>query len=363
MTKKCEEGKILNILTNRCVNINGIIGKKILAMKKKDSSNKESSTKESSKKDFKNIIIKHLTTIRDYEKINNNIYKVRAYTKVLAQLYQYNAKINNYDDFKDNIQAGDRINNKVKELIETDKINYEEINIKKDSNYYFQEDLRKIYGIGTINIKKILQAGIKSIDELKQNTHLLNEKQKIGLKYFNDLDKRIPIEEYLKHKKILEKDLKLNNLIYEFAGSFRRGNTTMGDIDMLIMKNDKFDLKTYIKKLEEQGYIIEKLSNGIVKFSGIVKLKDYDIYRRLDILVAPENEYYYSLLYFTGSAEFNVGFRNYIKEKYKISLSEHGFDKDIIKIPKMNSEKDIFNFFNIKYVDPEKRKVFYTPKD
>jgi DNA polymerase/3'-5' exonuclease PolX len=135
----------------------------------------------------------------------------------------------------------------------------------------------------------------------------------------------------------------------------------MGDIDLLIMKNDNFDLPTYIKKLEYSQYIKEVLALGKVKFSGIVKLDDTSIARRIDILVSPENEYYYSLLYFTGSAEFNVGMRNYIKAKYGISLSEHGFDKDIIKIPAMNKEKDIFDFFNIKYVDPVKRKAFFTP--
>lgn len=349
--KKCSEGKILNPETGRCVNIDGAIGKKILAMKKQPSPKKG---------DLKKSIIKHLAVIRDYEKMNNNIYKIKAYNIVLAQLYGYKGEIYTFKDFEDNIKAGDSIKNKIKELIETNKITYED-NIKKDANYYFQIELRNIYGIGESNIDKLLKAGIKSIDDLKKNTHLLNEKQKIGLKYYDDLKKRIPEEEYLKHKKILEKDLKSYDLIYDFAGSFRRGSSSMGDIDILIMKNDDFDLPTYIKKLENSNYIKEILALGKVKFSGIVKLDDNSIARRVDILIAPENEYYYSLLYFTGSAEFNVGMRNYIKSKYGISLSEHGFDKDTIKIPKMNKEKEIFDFFNIKYVEPIKRKVFFPP--
>ena len=135
----------------------------------------------------------------------------------------------------------------------------------------------------------------------------------------------------------------------------------MGDIDFLVMKNDNFDLPSYIKNLKDSGYIREILALGKVKFSGIVKLDDDSIARQVDILVAPESEYYYSLLYFTGSAEFNVGMRNFIKNKYGISLSEHGFDKDSIKIPLMTKEKEIFDFFNIRYVEPEKRKVFYPP--
>jgi DNA polymerase/3'-5' exonuclease PolX len=344
MNKKCPDNKIYNPLTKRCVSINGIIGKQLMK----------------SPKDLKNSIIKHLSTIRDYERINNNYFKARAYTSVLAQLYAYKEPIRNYEDFELNIKAGDKIKAKVDELIKTGIIKYEEEKIRKDADYYFQQELRKIYGVGDAKIKDLLKAGIKSIDDLKKNQHLLNEKQKIGLLYYLDLDKKIPLDEYILHKKILEKDFKEAGLTYEFVGSFRRGSSLMGDIDILIMQNDKFDLVSYVNKLKARGYIKEILVNGKIKFSGIIKLKDYPA-RQVDILISSPEKYYYSLLYFTGSAEFNVGLRNYIKNKYDISLSEHGFKENIIKIPMMKSEKDIFSFFNIKYVEPEKRKVFYSP--
>ena len=383
MNKTCPDDKIYNPITKRCVSKNGIIGKKLLnelkkpkstsikpkstSIKPKSTSVKPKSTsiklKSTSAKpmiDFKRSIIKHLAIIRDYERLNNNIFKARAYTSVLAQLYAYKEPITSYDDFIKNIKAGDKINMKVEELIKTGAIKYEEEKIKKDENYYFQQELRKIYGIGDAKIKEIIDKGIKSIEELKKNQDLLNEKQKIGLKYYLDLDKRIPLDEYNKHKEIIEKDLKHLNLIYEFVGSYRRGNNLMGDIDLLIMQNEKFDLPTFIKTLKEKGYIKEILVNGKIKFSGIIQIKDCPA-RQLDILISPPEKYYYSLLYFTGSAEFNIGLRNYIKNKYDISLSEHGFKENIIKIPDMKSEKDIFSFFNIKYVEPQKRKVFYSP--
>jgi len=396
--KICTDDKILNIKTNRCVSKTSKLGKELLKnlIKKKAKSNsqeiskkssskeiskknvskeiskkstskeisKKSSSKEISKKiikgDLKKSIIKHLSTIRDYEKLNNNIYKVRAYTSVISQLYSYTEPILSYEDFVSNIKAGNKINGKILELINSGKIKYEEENIKKDANYYLQQELRKIYGIGEVKIKELIKNGIKSIDDLKKNQHLLNAKQKLGLEYYNDLNKRIPLDEYLKHIEIIEKDIKKEKLIYDFVGSFRRGNSNMGDIDLLIMKDDSFDLQNYINKLKEIGYIKEILSLGKVKFSGIVKI-DNNPARQLDILISPKEEYYYSLLYFTGSAEFNIGLRNYIKNKYNISLSEHGFKEEIIKIPLMNSEKDIFNFFNIKYVEPVKRKVFFSP--
>jgi len=312
------------------------------------------------KNDFKEKIINHLLYIKQYELANNNRYKATAYQRVILQLVNYKKPIITYNDFVQNIKAGDRINKKVEELIKKGKINYEEENIKKDKYYKLREELNKIFGIGEMKIKMLIKEGITSIDDLKRNQHLLNDKQKIGLKYYDDMNMRIPLDEYLKHKKIIEKDLNKLKLIYDFVGSYRRGGKSMGDIDILIMKNDKFNLAEFIKKLEKLGYIKEILALGKKKAMCIVKIDDNPA-RQLDILVSPFEEYYFSLLYFTGSADFNIGFRNYVKTKFGASLSEHGIKESKIKLPTINSEKDIFDFFHVKYVEPSKRKIFIIP--
>jgi len=337
----CPPDKILNPKTNRCVSRTSAIGKKLL-------------------RDLKTSIIKHLKTIRDYENLNKNTYKALAYSKVLNQLYNYEGSIMDYDDFIKNIKVGDRIALKVKQLIDDGVIKYEEEKIKKDVNFKIQLELKKIYGIGDAKIKELIDKGITSIVDLEKNKHLLNKNQLIGLRYYKDLNLRIPLEEYHRHKELLEKDLK--KLTYEFVGSFRRGSENMGDIDILIMKDNSFDLKDYISKLKKIGYVKEVVAIGDIKFGGIVKIDDKSPARKLDILVCPPDEYYYSLLHFTGSAEFNVGLRDYLKNKYGLSLSEHGFKGKVIKIPEMKSEKAIFNFFNLNYVEPTKRKIFFNPQ-
>ena len=359
MEKSCPPNKILNPLTKRCVLKTSSIGKKLI-LKSPIIVNLRRSFKTPIIKNYKGSIIKQLTLIKEYEKQQNNPYKVKAYSVVLNQLYNYKKPIKSYEDFIENIKVGQRIAKKVEQLINENKITYIEEKIIHDDKFKIQEELTRIYGIGIIKAKDLIKKGIKSIDDLKKNKHFLNDKQKIGLNYYSELEKRIPLNEYLSHKKILENDLKKIKLIYDFVGSYRRNSTTMGDIDILIMNNKNFDLNIYINDLKKLGYIKEILALGKVKFSGIVKLTDKDIARRLDILICPEREYYYSLLYFTGSAEFNIGMRNYIKQKYNLSLSEHGI-KENDKIPIMKSEKDIFDYFNIKYVEPSKRKIFFNP--
>ena len=301
----------------------------------------------------KDDLIKHLEIIKDYETYNNEIYKVKAYTSAINNILIYQNHITSINDF-DNIDGlGAGILEKIYEYFLTGKMSYIENNIKIDKVYEFKKELLNIYGIGPVNAKKIINDGILNIEQLKKNKHLLNDKQQLGLKYYDDLKLRIPLIEYKEHLKILKKDLELSKLTFDFVGSYRRGNNNMGDIDLLIMANNKFNLKKYISKLIDKNYIIDVLASGKNKFMGIVKLNGKPA-RRLDILVSPVNEYYYSLLYFTGSYLFNIGIRNYVKNTFNLSLSEHGFNKPII----VNNEEDIFKYLKLKYVKPIDRNKF-----
>ena len=303
----------------------------------------------------KEIVIKNLEIIRDYELYNNERYKVVAYNNAINNIIVYDKEIIDLNDIANIEGIGKGIYEKIKELFLNGSISYIENNINNDNDYKFKQLLLNIYGIGPINAKKIINEGIKSFNELKKNLHLLNEKQKIGVKYYEDLNKKIPLDEFNKHIKIIQNKLKKYNLNYDFVGSYRRGSNNMGDIDLLIRDDNKFKLKDLIKELiDDDNYIIEVLASGKNKFMGIVKINNNPV-RHFDILVAPKNEYYYSLLYFTGSKIFNVALRHYVKNKFNLSLSEHGFkNTDII----VNSEEDIFKFLQLPYIKPNNRNDF-----
>ena len=141
------------------------------------------------------------------------------------------------------------------------------------------------------------------------------------------------------------------------VGSYRRKNKDMGDIDILIKDIDGFKLNLLIDKLKEKGYLIESLANGKNKFMGICKLSGIENARRIDILVANNTYYYFALLYFTGSYQFNILMRRKALEM-GYSLSEYGL-KDI-KSDKLieldiKSEEEIFKILDMKYVIPSNR--------
>ena len=341
--KKCPEGKEINPKTGRCVKIaQNKIMKPTIAIELNN----------------KKELIKNFKILEEYENLNKQPFKARAYNKVINSLELHIDKIDNIEDTENIKGIGEKIKEKIKQYFQTGKIDAVEKALS-DPKFTLQRKLSNLYGVGPVKIKELMEK-ITSFEDLKNKPEILNEKQKIGLKYYDDLLERIPIEEGKKHYGLIEKIFKktYNNIEFELVGSYRRKNKDMGDIDVLIKGNEDINLKILIKELSSAGYIIETLANGKNKFMGICKISPELPARRIDILIADPSYYYFALLYFTGSYSFNIYMRRIALQK-NISLSEYGFkDKnnkiidtsDIIK-----SEKDIFDYLKIPFVSPEKR--------
>jgi DNA polymerase/3'-5' exonuclease PolX len=79
--------------------------------------------------------------------------------------------------------------------------------------------------------------------------------------------------------------------------------------------------------------------------------------RRLDLLMTPDEEYAYAILYFTGSDRFNVAFRQYALDK-GYTLNEHTLTpikEGVKEVPYMKTEQDIFKFLGLRYIAPAYR--------
>ena len=93
---------------------------------------------------------------------------------------------------------------------------------------------------------------------------------------------------------------------------------------------------------------------------GIALDKKSNKHRRVDILLVPHDEWATSLLYMTGSKEFNVNMQTMaaqlglkLSEKglFKISMDEKIPDE---KIP-TKTEKDVFVALGLPYTEPKDR--------
>lgn len=303
---------------------------------------------------YRDVIIKNLEIIRKKEQQDGNRFKVVAYSRVIPELKKLET-ITSVEDVADIKGIGKSILSKIKEIIETNHLARAD-EIREDPSVDIIDTFMNIYGIGRVKATKLFNDNnIKSIEELKEaslkDPKLLNANQKKGVQYYDDFLKRIPRSEMVQHEKFLKKKLKPFEI--EIVGSYRRHEETSGDIDVLVKCPIGEDIKMneIINKLPKT-YIIDVLAIGEKKFMGVCKIGDTS--RRIDILITPEEEYAFALMYFTGSAKFNIGVRK-IAQKKGLRMNEHGFEPKQ-GIPFLKTEKDIFDYLGIDFVEPKDRK-------
>lgn len=291
--------------------------------------------------------------------LEKNGFKKKAYNTVVKQLLEDEFKdtdIKSMEDLKNVQGVGKSIHKLIQEIIYgTIKLDKDEEKKQNAMNMFMN-----IMSVGSVKAKALVEEhGIQTIAELKNNLHLLNKKQIIGLNYYEDFNKQIPREEMKIHHAMIEKTLKDvdKKIIFDIVGSYRRGKEYSGDIDVLVTHNSKPDdlLKTIVEKMKEQKYIVDDFALGKEKYMGVCKV--CSVHRRIDILFIDPSQYSFALLYFTGSKLFNINMRKIALEK-GYSLSEHGLKSietnELIK-KNITTEKDIFKFLSMEYVSPETR--------
>ncbi len=303
--------------------------------------------------DYKKIILDSLETLRQKELSDKQPFKAKAYATVISQIKLIDS-INSFEDLKDVKGIGKKIEEKLKEIFSTGSL--ASAKRAEESIKPFQL-LTTVYGIGPTKAKELVKRDITTIEELRkaseEDKSLLSDVQTIGLKYYDDLQLRIPFKEMQAHEKFLKKNIP-KEIESNIVGSYRRNLESSGDIDLLIQSNESKDLEDLVTKLIENNYITNILAFGKHKFMGICKLPKKP-HRHIDILLTPPSEYPFALLYFTGSNLFNIAMRHHaISLGY--SLNEKTLTKDKKSISGIKTEKDIFDILRLKYKEPSERK-------
>jgi DNA polymerase lambda len=328
----------------------------------------------------KEKVIDALDTLRIRDISSGDKFSALAYTKAIRELKKLNS-ISSLKDVEGVAGVGKKIKEKIKEVLETGGLKAAE-KAKEELSIDVYQDLLKIQGVGPVKAKELINKhSIKSITELRSKPELLNDVQILGLKYYEDSLERIPRNEMEEHEKIILESI---NKPFDacIVGSYRRGVENSGDIDVLIKapenmkkKDIKEAFENLVKAYQDKNYLIDILALGEKKCMGYVKLNKKSKARRIDLLITPEKEYPYALLYFTGSDSFNVAFRKYVQSK-GYTINEHGLkyksiqgnssrisehtmkskSEDVREVPEIKTEKEIFDFFGLEYKEPKERK-------
>ena len=134
----------------------------------------------------------------------------------------------------------------------------------------------------------------------------------------------------------------------DFAGSYRRGKETIGDLDLLIISRD---VNSVMDHFSAFPLIQEIIQRGDTKMS--VRVTDSF---QVDLRVVAEESWGAALQYFTGSKEHNVRIRGMAKAK-GMKINEYGvFDAaDETKVLAGSEERDIYALVGMPWVPPEMR--------
>ena len=291
-------------------------------------------------------------------------FRAKAYQKAQESILSYSPTITSVEQLNGLPGIGSTIMDKFKEYVETGTLRIIESEKTNPINI-----LTDVYGIGPKKAEELVKAGIKTIAELRERQNeLLNDVQKVGLQYYNDILQRIPRHEIQEYETTLTNIFtKLSNSPnnkFEIVGSYRRGAANSGDIDIIITGSSGQIYKAFIDELIKQKIITHVLSRGQSKTLVIAKLPGNNnghIHRRVDFLYAPPDEFAFAILYFTGSKIFNTVMRqNALNQGY--TFNEHGIyhlsqNKKGEKVQQQfSSEKDIFDFLGLQYKTPVERK-------
>lgn len=285
-------------------------------------------------------------------------FRARAYQKAQETIMAFPDDITSPSQLKGMPAIGPTIMEKLEEYSQTGTLKVLEREKNNPVNI-----LAEVYGIGPKKAKELVDAGITSIAELRENEHLLNNVQKVGLQYYEDILKRIPRTEIDDYKNIFEatfSNVATPNSHFEIVGSYRRGAKSSGDIDVIITSDNSKVFSNFINLLSVNNIIVEVLSSGPTKCLVIAKIPSADAYRRVDFLYTTPEEYPFSILYFTGSKIFNTVMRHQALTM-GLTMNEHGLYKMIGKTKGekvahlFRDERDIFDYLNMEYKAPHER--------
>lgn len=312
-------------------------------------------------------LIKQFRILQSYYQWKGDKGRSIAYTKICSLLRMIDHPIKTLDDVAGVKGIGPQAKEKIDEFLTTGKIaavqDAEKELAKQDRSLSKEQatikELSTVWGIGPAKAKKLYDEGMRTVDQLRRNTHLLTDQQKIGLKYHADLQKRVPRDMIMAVQVLmiyfLNEAFGDDTYTLTIAGSFRRGAKDSGDVDCLIT-TDKFKLHQAVSILTRAKIITDTLTMKGEKFMGIAHCPGGGMHFRLDIEFVRAEEYGPAVLYFTGSKEFNVFIRGIAKKKGYL-LNEHGL-YSIATAEKAlpgPSEEDIFAFLELEYVPPERR--------
>lgn len=316
---------------------------------------------------FKEDVVEILKQFLEKKSEINDKWRVFAYRKAKFEIESIDQEYFRYEELKNIKCIGKSIADKI---VEYGKNGFCQQIVHQDEYSKTYSTFKKIWGVGHTTIVDWMDRGLKTLEDLKTCNVLLTEQQKIGLKYYQDFQTKIPRNEIEMLSRIIQSKVH-PNIKVEIVGSYRRGKELCGDVDILMTDpTQTLDLDLILPNLiKDLGCIIQdNLTKTFTRsYMGVYTLDNFTPRHRIDLKVVDWNQWPFALLGWTGSSYFNRSIRLMAKKKgfhlcskeltIRGSFSQEERVSLQQKIDDIKTETDIFNFFSLPFKTPEQRNI------
>ncbi|KKP40583.1 MAG: PHP domain-containing protein, DNA polymerase (family X) [Candidatus Peregrinibacteria bacterium GW2011_GWF2_33_10] len=308
-------------------------------------------------------IFENMAAILEIEGAPNAYFRVRAYQNAAQVLKELPIDVEELILRGEMLKIpgiGEILAQKIREYIKTGKIEAYEIMLKMYPQSLL--DLLKIQSLGPKKLKLLHETfGVKDLNSLEkvmksgQAEMLPKFKAKTianilhGLDILKNTQDRVLLGFiYPKVQDLLTRIKKIPGVKkIEVAGSFRRRQETIGDIDILVAGKNPSQIFSSFLKFPE---IKRVLAHGETKSSVLI-----DEGRQVDLRIVNEENFGAALQYFTGSKKHNIAIRK-LANNLGLTINEYALS-DIktgeVKVSK--SEEKIYQALGLQYIPPEIR--------
>jgi DNA polymerase (family 10) len=280
-------------------------------------------------------------------------FKIRAYHRAAEQITRQNRSLREMDaeEIRQIEGVGEKLTQKIQEILKTGTFHeLEEIRREVPSSLI---ELLALEGVGPKTISRLWRVmGIQSIEDLERAAkgHRIRAIKGFGEKKEEDILHAI---ELFRQQGTRMTRLQAERVVqcitailpagsFNVAGSYRRGKSTVGDIDIIT----NFPPSTVNPLLRTVGELID-----IGEHRTSIRCQG----QRVDVRFTSSDEYGSMLLYLTGSKDFNIRLRE-IALSRGLKLNEYGIeDKKEGIIHRFAQEEEIFTFLGMDYIPPEMR--------
>lgn len=254
--------------------------------------------------------------------------------------------------------VGEAISKKIEELATTGELRYyHDLKATIPAGHF---EMLKIPGLGPKKINFLYEKlGIETIGELEyacQENRLLDLQgfgSKTQKKILAGIDALKHYRERRLYAEVIAEAMDLQRFLAGqrgviaagIAGSLRRGNEVVKDIDLLAATDDHLSLADAFASLPRAASVIARGDTkvSVTLHSGI----------NADLRIVSPSQYPYALHHFTGSREHNTALRGWAK-KLGLKMNEYGLFREEENLL-CRSEEDIFAVLGLSYIPPELR--------